>query len=493
MEHTKQPSNKQPSIKGCLTTGIISLVLLELIVLLFPGCREAELLTLAFLSNGALNQYLPPSSAPFVTSREPVGLSVYNDMLYASVIQMVSDDHSYLFNTHTGALQTITGNGQDVLGADQSLYFTYRQDTLQASTLTALRRSDNTAVWHHTFDPSPLSYNLQLQNGILFFASAEEGGTGPSVLYAFSERSGAMLWHYIVPQSNGFFYTVSNDSVFILGVQGIEALSITDGRTRWVRQEDTGGQYTIVADNVNVYTVGERIQALRISDGRERWTIGPDGAPYPYLYKYLGMQAGMLYISDDQNGAGSEVRAIRVQDGKILWYLNLRQRYPGIYPQQNTQGAVNLLSFTGSSLYWMVNNQLYAFRGSDGRQSWHFRDQFTPSPGQNMDSQILTSTDGITYIQMYNDLVALQSSNGHKLWTILLPALFDTKAVVDGSTLFYSYAVHISNVPPPPHFVISAISAFSLYQCQNTVHLFALQGPTGMQQWHKQYTLPCNR
>src|SRR5579875_1484611 len=469
------------SMKRCIARGIIGLVVLELIIFfLIPVCREAELMALY----GTLNHYLLSSSAPLRTIQEPIALTAYGNTLSASVLQAFPDDHTYLFNTHNGALQVVLSNNEYLINADQYAYFTYHHDTLQSDTLAALRLSDNTPVWHHTFDPSPLSFTTQLQNGILFFASAEEGGTGPSVLYAFSERSGAMLWHYIVPQSNGFFYTVSNDSVYILGIQGIEALSISDGRTRWVHPEDTGGQYTIVADNINVYTVGEKIQALRISDGQVRWTLGPDGVPYPYLYQYLGMQAGMLYISDDQNGAGSEVRAIRVQDGKILWYLNLRQRYPGIYPQQNTQGAVNLLSFTGSSLYWMVNNQLYAFRGSDGRQSWHFRDQFTPAPGQNMDSQILTSTDGITYIQMYNDLVALQSSNGHKLWTILLPALFDTKAVVDGSTLFYSYAVHISNVPPPPHFVISAISAFSLYQCQNTVHLFALQGPTGMQQWH---------
>src|SRR5579883_1177412 len=309
---------KQPSIKGCLTTGIISLVLFELIVLLISGCRDTELLTLAFLSNGALDPYLPPLSAPLVTSREPVGLAVYNDMLYASV----PDDHSYLFNAHTGALQTVINNNQDILDTDQSMYFTYRQDTLQSSTLTALRLSDNTPLWHHTFTPSPLSFTTQLQYGILFFASAEEGGTGPSVLYAFSEQSGTMLWHYIVPQSNGFFYTINNGSVYILGRLGIEALSINNGTMRWFDQINTTGMYNIVADNMNVYILGEAIQALHTTDGQLLWTITQNRAPYPYFYYYLGSQSGVLYTSDDRDRTNSEINAIRVQDGKILWSVD---------------------------------------------------------------------------------------------------------------------------------------------------------------------------
>lgn len=130
-------------------------------------------------------------------------------------------------------------------------------------------------------------------------------------------------------------------------------------------------------------------------------------------------------------------------------------------------------------------------RQTDGQQSWHFQGQKTPVPNQSQDSQLLSAINGITYVQIYNNLVALQSSNGHQLWTIALPALSNMKAAINGADIFYGYVVHSSNVPPPPHFVLSVISAFPLYQCQNTIHLFALQAQTGMQQWQKRYTVAC--
>jgi outer membrane protein assembly factor BamB len=480
--------NAKSSMKGCITRGIIGLVVLELIIFfLIPVCREAELMALY----GTLNHYFLSSSASLRTSQEPIALTAYGNMLSASVLQALPDDHTYLFNTHNGALQVVLSNNDYLINADQYVYFTYHHDTLQSDTLAALRLSDNTPLWHHTFTPSPLSFTTQLQDGILFFASAEEGGTGPSVLYAFSEQSGTMLWHYIVPQSNGFFYTVNNGSVYILGRLGIEALSINNGTMRWFDQINTTGMYDIVADNMNVYILGEAIQALRTTDGQLLWNITQNRAPYPYFYYYLGLQSGVLYTSDDRDGTNSEINAIRVQDGKILWSVDLRVKYSKIYPQQDASNVVNIISFTKGNLYWLVNSDVYAFRGTDGQQSWHFQGQKTSVPNQSLDSQLLAATNDITYIQIYNKLVALQSSSGQPLWTIALPALSGTKAVINGSDIFYGYAVHSSNVPPPPHFVLSVISAFPLYQCQNTIHLFALQAQTGMQQWQKRYTVAC--
>jgi hypothetical protein len=135
--------NAKSSMKGCIKRGIIGLVVFELIIFfLIPVCREAELMALY----GTLNHYLLSSSAPLRTSQEPIALTAYGNTLSASVLQAFPDDHTYLFNTHNGALQVVLSNNEYLINADQYVYFTYHHDTLQSDTLAALRLNDNTPL-----------------------------------------------------------------------------------------------------------------------------------------------------------------------------------------------------------------------------------------------------------------------------------------------------------------------------------------------------------
>jgi len=190
--------------KGCIALIASGFVILTLIISIVPACRFADLWVLSTVTNGLFDQYFPTALGPLTTNQDALFLSSFGNTLSATIQQGYPDDHTYLINANTGSLLA-TIYTQSVLNADQLLYFTGFDDTPQTFSITATRLRDNQSVWHHEFNPGPLSYTTQIQDGIFYFASAQEGGTGPSVLYAFSENTGALLWRHVVSNSNVFF------------------------------------------------------------------------------------------------------------------------------------------------------------------------------------------------------------------------------------------------------------------------------------------------
>lgn len=459
------------------------IILLELIFLLVPMCRWGELWLLSDLSYGQLDHYFPTALGPLRSDPEPLTLSSYTNSLSVPN-EIYPNRHTYLINTNTGSLIS-TVNQQKVLDADQHLYWTSLDNTSptgdQIVSIAATRLSDNKVVWQHTFNPSPHSYDTQIQNGIFYFISQQDSvDRGPSVIYAFSEDSGTLLWQHAIRKNSDFRYIIKNNYIYILSLsedKGVEAITASTGKVLWFQPLNVSSIYNIVADTTTVYTLGNNIQALRAMDGQPIWiltsenTIDPLTSP---IYDYLGEQQGIFYVS-----TGHYFNAINIRTGKILWTHDL--------PYLGFRITGSTLYFSGGTIYWIGDRDIYAFHSSDGSPAWHFQGQNTTR--SSWPAHLLGVLNGIVYVQLRNDLVALQSANGQKIWYLASASPTEIRAIMNGQNIYYGYAMLTSNRPIPSHWTISISQAY--YYCSQVVNIFAIKSQNGSLQWQRKYTSAC--
>lgn len=282
------------------------------------------------------------------------------------------------------------------------------------NTLYALRVSDGSIVWHSAFGDQLAISSPSIADGIVYITTSAVDHQ----IYALRASNGGVLWHYqtqgvneeIGPLvvANGVAYIGSTDG----NVQHIYALNAKNGVLLWSHQfGEKNGPGLLVSHGVIFVFAGNSIFALRADSGALLWTYHVDNT---ISLETSGIAGSFLYALAD-NGY---VYALRIEDGKLQWNSKIAEHASSASPLILLNGMIIVASFGGINLAGnnpeTAGSNLYALRADNGRIIW--QKNFGPN-----DIPIVAIDHGVVYVTSFvppNDtLYALRPGDGSTLWS----------------------------------------------------------------------------
>ena len=221
-----------------------------------------------------------------------------------------------------------------------------------------------------------------LVNGMLYTTAIAADHAVPE-LYAIDPRSGDIHWHTVVPAclqytapplvQDGIIYLTTSghyDGSFPCERNGhVVALRASDGALLWRAALEpvvsaapviTNGILVVVSDNYPAEPAATYLNAFRASDGARLWRQRHDSSGFP-----LAAADGTIIVG---GGAGddahlqSNIDAFRVTDGRLLWSTML----------EGLIDPVGRFMMANGLIYLSVDGDPIALRASDGKVLWRF-------------------------------------------------------------------------------------------------------------------------
>ncbi|GAA1271483.1 PQQ-binding-like beta-propeller repeat protein [Streptomyces aureus] len=182
--------------------------------------------------------------------------------------------------------------------------------------------------------PTPVTTGggiLCLQGGV------EHGGLLVTALAGYRIRDGKRLWlHRTAHSEETASGTVVGDLVLYSTSTAVVALRRTDGRERWRMTSDekallVGPLRSGAFADGRVISSGSELRCLDTATGKVLWRFGRDRVPYPDGQPFYGspvVSGDTLYVVGigkgyfDPGEASTDLLALRVSDGRLLWSYN---------------------------------------------------------------------------------------------------------------------------------------------------------------------------
>jgi outer membrane protein assembly factor BamB len=260
-------------------------------------------------------------------------------------------------------------------------------------TLEAHRAVDGMPLWQHKLAFPPSTF-LWASNNVLYIAWLTDWGGNVAELRG---SDGSFLWEQQMGPPGPEPLMVKDGVVYVNTRGGtVEALSSSDGSALWYYSSGMNmpldGFLSVTNGTASIRTKDSMVYVLRVSDGSQilhyhfeegnsSWT--------PYV------DDGIMYIT---NGIDS-VRALRVNDGKLLWQYSSRS---------NTLWS---LTVANGIVYLSIGDgTIKALRGKDGVLLWQHQTDVGISPATLVQDKVIyiTTHDGT--------IAALRTSDGSLLW-----------------------------------------------------------------------------
>lgn len=465
---------------------VITIVLLEALILVVPVCRFAEFFILSYVSNGTFDRVFPTALGPLEKSHEALYFQQFGSVLTVQTANRFrASDKTFVIRPEDGALLA-TLTSQTVVKADTHYFFTMCGSSATSCSLKAIRLSDGTVAWEHAVDIDTSNFDAKayVQNGIIYFFYDNGGTKDNSMLIAFSEDSGKQLWLHDMGNNKWEAFTFYNNRVYILRNKGVEALALTDGHTLWYHAEDQIRQFSIVADETSIYTLGSIIVSLRASDGQRRanFVLSGKGIDNEANYTFIGLRQNVMVLQDS-----FRVIAVSVDNGSILWSFDMEERKP---PQKLESMGITI---DGDLLYEVLNADVYSFRVSDGKQVWHMSSHLSPDgylPLSRPLGPVLGVIDGVLYIQFEERVFAVKAKTGQMLWQTSGGG--NSTFAMQGEEIYIGDVTQESNIPSKMWgFSFALGSNRAMYYCEAQINLSAISARSHTTLWQKQLSEDC--
>ncbi len=234
-------------------------------------------------------------------------------------------------------------------------------------------------------------------NGVLYLGFNDRHSGAANGLYAFNERTGALLWKYQTGVEEDS-PVIANGVVYILQ-NGLIALNASTGEPLWTYPIQGNGDSPLLVANGVVYAFSGDAYAVNASTGTLLWQV-PLG-PFVTAATFAN---NVLYVGN-ANFTNAHLWALNGSTGATIWEID---NHYGISALAVADGIVYMGAVSG-------DGQLYALNGSTGATMWHY------SPGQGLDTvnSNLTVANGILYFSASgttSELYAFAARTGVLLW-----------------------------------------------------------------------------
>jgi outer membrane protein assembly factor BamB len=242
-----------------------------------------------------------------------------------------------------------------------------------------------------------------------------------------------------LPSGRGVTMTMSDGMLYAATADGVvDALRASDGKLLWHHQINAAAYDTQIVNGV-VYvsaSIGDSspgiIYAWRASDGHLLWSYTDSNGPISTPV----VNDGIVYTgSYNQVSQQMNVFALQASSGTRLWSYSAVGTYSD--GPQVIDGVVYIAANTDGK-----PGNLYALRANNGSLLWRYT-----TSSYVYDPMIF---NGIAYIPSGDGLLALRTSDGHKLWSQPLDGnIGPIPLLSDGVLYLISTEVVLPGTPTP--------------------------------------------
>lgn len=298
-------------------------------------------------------------------------------------------------------------------------------------TVYALRASDGSLLWRHSFAVKGFSQTVTVHNTVIYFdidTLSASGTASSGALYALRASDGTLLWHY---QTNTLFTgspTVDQGSLYIGTLSSVYVLRTNNGGVLWqhsLQDEGLTAPGAMVEEN-GIVCVGFGTQdqgmllGLHAKDGSAAWSRTLQDT----FINSLIAQNGRVYSVSSSQGSGIiNLTALQEQSGALIWHQSITGNGTGVRGNLLPSG---LLYSPAGFLYMSLSTTniglVYALAARDGRILWHYAASASLTLISIADD--LLYVQGATYQQagagtqtVQFSLYALRINDGTPLWT----------------------------------------------------------------------------
>lgn len=301
--------------------------------------------------------------------------------------------------------------------------------------IEALQGSDGHLLWQHqTSQLAPVP--------LLSDSSVVYVGTAGGLISAYSASDGRMLWKYNSGQvgpMDSFLYANEGIAAILSSNQMVHVLHAQDGSQVLLYQNAVSGNWwpSIGDGEIVAHSRYDMLQAFRTTDGSLLWSAldsswSNDSLAVDQGGVYLVADGGIKALSD-QNGSflwqksvgGSTIAGpviqnqlvyVMTQDGAVTAFhtsngsVAWERQFPHFQP-----GSVSVdLYVSGVLLFGPDKSTIDAWRGSDGKDLWHYK----ASASVLWEPQ---TANGLLFVWKFDGTMdVLRISDGNVLWRYLL-------------------------------------------------------------------------
>jgi outer membrane protein assembly factor BamB len=264
--------------------------------------------------------------------------------------------------------------------------------------LVALQARTGAVVW--SFAAKGNDQPPAVAHGIAYYATPDTGPFG--MVYAIDTTNGSLLWRRRL--DGGTLHStpaIGAGVVYVCNDRGVYALRASDGAQLWHTELDsnTNPSSPTLANSTLYFGAGWDdtastpstpaclcVYALRASDGAVAWT-----APTGRIFDAPTVVDGVVYDNDFDDG----LFALSASDGKRLW------------SQRGVNGSGSPVVADGVVYVNGFDTYTHALSARDGSPLWQ-----TPAVAYGPP----TVNDGVVYVGVTGQVMALQASDGKLLW-----------------------------------------------------------------------------
>ena len=366
-------------------------------------------------------------------------------------------------------------------------------------------------------EPGTAVHALDPATGDVLWASESDAGVAASVsvaggvayipylsghLSAFDALTGELLWQHRVEVENEDFVpprvpTIIDGVVYYRSALCcLYALDAGAGRVLWQHETEAVVSAPAVSDQGIVY-VGSTTYPRSVR-GAVYALMGPNAGPPPTLTPPAAGVAWMRQV------AGAKIVLCEVKDGVVYAWSHDRHIYTfraetgaelSRFPTTGDQGrsGVDLIT-DGVAYLTLPNESARALDTTDGTTLW----TYVNKEGRRSYTVGISATEGTTYIGLEEELLALRSDTGEKLWRFHTPGTNGPTVLVQDGVAYphgsfeyrYVYAVDADTGEllwehqPGPRLLSSPVVVDnSLYVNLSDGTIIALDAATGALLW----------
>lgn len=311
--------------------------------------------------------------------------------------------------------------------------------------VSALEVASGTVLWQVAPAKVSALYQSSLQqvvDGVLYIAGI---GSQNTLVLAVDTRDGHAIWQYTEKQGSVSMLTVCAGKVYLrTGDAQITALQTSTGKLLWSHTQKntfpplvtTQAVYMVEYQPTSLGSISLAVLALGVDDGKVVWR--KSFGTQPGVWVSLVANESAAYVinqvpslpSQDSLAPIASVQALDGESGKVLWQANM----PPHMGQISVRRVGATLYLNGQSQLDQNQSLLVALQASNGKRLWlcqHTYDQITVLDGQNV-----YGYKGYASSDMPNGkklICLLDSTTGKDRWCMdsLQPSLFGLSATHD--------------------------------------------------------------
>ncbi len=233
--------------------------------------------------------------------------------------------------------------------------------TSPSGKVVALRVGTGQVVWESEVEGQVLA-------GVAADSAHVYVGTWERMVYALDRATGQIVWKQFMPSEVLMLASVSEDALAVRTNDGrISMLRSSDGELQWSHIHTSpalslrgAGEPVVDGDRVISGFDDGRLISFDISDGRQHWDARLAMATGRNELERIVDVDGKVFLDDgvvDAAAQLSEVGAIEVTEGRVLWTQDIRvQNGPAIdevaFYAVDTRGSVWAFNRRTGALYW---------------------------------------------------------------------------------------------------------------------------------------------